>query len=225
MDKKIIRGLADVVFCFDCRASMQPYIGQVKQNVNALVEGFDFGQGFGLDWQVRSMGYRSFNINSGKFINHHPFVKDANDFALQLDQLVNICVVDEPGPAIDAIWYALKKTSWREDANRFIILFTDATPLPVHEDTISDLGIGSDDVELLKQELMIAKIKLFMFCKTDPVYDRLNLIPKAHKVQYDDPDAQLATIDFEQLMEQIGAKIVSHSIGPAEGAKSDYQGL
>lgn len=210
-DKKKVKGVADVVFCFDCTMSMAPYIDAVKYNVNSLVAGFNSNQNIVLDWQVRAMGYRDFNCDAEKLINHHPFVKDATEFAQQLDKLVPAGGGDEPESTIDALWYAMKKTSWRERAHKVIVLFTDATPLPVHEDTISDLGIGSGDIAILKQDLIVAKIKLFMFCKTDPVYDIFNDVPKAQIVQYDDPGTQLATSDFKKLLEQIGATVSDES--------------
>jgi hypothetical protein len=210
-DKKKVKGVADVVFCFDCTASMQPYIDQVKYNVNALVAGFDSNNNIVLDWQVRAMGYRDFNVDTEKLINHHPFVKDANEFTQQLNQLAASGGADEPESTIDAIWYAIKKTSWRERAHKVVVLFTDATPLPVHDDTITDLGIGTGDIDYLKQELKTQKIKLFMFCKTDPVYKLFNDLPKAQIVQYDDPETQLATSDFKKLLEQIGATVSEES--------------
>jgi len=211
--------LADVVFCFDCRASMQPYIDRLKQDIDKLMVGLDFSQEIVLDWQVMAMGYRNFDLDSEKLINHHPFVKNANEFAIQLDKIIADGGVCESGSTIDAIWYALKKTPWRENASKFIVLFTDATTQPISDYTLKDLGIGNKDVYYLIQELYLQKISFFMFCKTDPVYQLFNEVPRAHIVQYDDPETQLATSDHLKLLGDFVLRVVEHSEIDAIGSE------
>jgi hypothetical protein len=212
---KKVKGVADIVFCFDCTGSMQPYIDAVKANVNAFVKGLGTDKNVVLDWRVRAMGYRDFGFDTEKLINHFEFVNDANEFEAQLDQLETPSGSggDDPESTLDAIWYALKKTDWRNPCHKVIVLFTDAPPHPVHETTVTDLGIGSDDVELLKQELMIAKIKLFMFCLKDPVYEKLREVPGSSITTYDDPKTELLSSDFSVLLNQIGKTVT-------EGSKS-----
>lgn len=216
LEGKKVKGVADIVFCFDCTGSMQPYIDAVKTNVNAFVKGLGTDKNVVLDWRVRAMGYRDFGFDTEKLINHFDFVNDAAEFEAQLDQLETPSGSggDDPESTFDAIWYALKKTEWRDKCHKVIVLFTDAAPHPVHESTVSDLGIGSNDIELLNQELMVAKIKLFIFCLKHPDYEKLKEVPGANINAYDDPKTELLSSDFSVLLDQIGKTVT-------EGSKSD----
>ena len=74
---------------------------------------------------------------------------------------------------------------------------------------MDELGVV-DDVMYLQQELMKNKVQLFLYGKTDPVYEQLHQTERAHVYQYDNPD-KLRDSDFGELLEVIG-KTVSASI-------------
>ena len=62
-------------------------------------------------------------------------------------------------------------------------------------------------LEVLAQELIVQHIKLFLWGKTDKLYDVLKTIPRADIVQLDNPEEDYKTIDFKNLMEQIGKTV------------------
>ena len=206
-----VKGVADVVFLFDCTGSMSPYIHNVKDNVASLIKGFNGTPNVKLDWRVRAMGYKDFFVDSDCLINDFDFTDNADDFANnQLARLGADGGGDEKESALDAIWYALKKSDWRPRCTKVIVVFTDAGTKGVHSKTMDELGVV-DDVTYLQQELMKNKIQLFMYCKTDPVYEQLHQTERAHIYQYDNPGTELLTSDFGELLEVIG-KTVSASI-------------
>lgn len=206
-----IKGVADVVFLFDCTGSMSPYIENVKNNVASLIKGFNATANVKLNWRVKAMGYKDFFVDSDYLINSFSFTDSADVFAdNQLDRLRADGGGDEKESALDAIWYALKQSDWRPSCTKVIVLFTDAGTKRIHSRTMDELGVV-DDISYLQQELMKNKIQLFMYCKTDPIYEQLHQTERAHVYQYDDPGTQLLSSDFGELLEVIG-KTVSASI-------------
>ena len=206
-----VKGVADVVFLFDCTGSMAPYIENVKDNVASLIKGFNGTPNVKLDWRVRAMGYKDFFVDNDCLINDFDFTDNADSFANnQLARLDADGGGDEKESALDAIWYALKKSDWRPRCTKVIVVFTDAGTKGVHSKTMDELGVV-DDVSYLQQELMKNKIQLFMYCKTDPIYEELHQTERAHIYQYDNPGEELLTSDFGELLEVIG-KTVSASI-------------
>lgn len=206
-----VKGVADVVFLFDCTGSMAPYIENVKDNVASLIKGFNGTPNVKLDWRVRVMGYKDFFVDKDCLINSFNFTDNAEAFAN--DQLARLDADgggDEKESALDAIWYALKKSDWRPRCTKVIVLFTDAGTKGLHNKTMDELGVV-DEVSYLQQELMKNKIQLFMYCKTDPLYEELHQTARAHIYQYDNPGEELLTSDFGELLEVIG-KTVSASI-------------
>lgn len=205
-----VKGVADVVFIFDCTGSMDPYIDNVKDNVASLIKGFNATANVKLDWRVRAMGYKDFFVDKDCLINDFLFTDNADEFAnSQLARLRADGGGDEDESALDAIWYALKRSDWRPRCTKVIVLFTDAGTKGVHTRTMDELGVV-DDVKYLQQELMKNKVQLFLFGKTDPVFDQLHQTERAHVYQYDDPE-KLRDSDFGELLEVIG-KTVSASI-------------
>ena len=205
------KGVADIVFCFDCTASMQPCIDKVKDNVHAFVNALKDQPQVVLDWRVRAMGYRDFDVDSEKIINHFPFVKDADSFKEQLDKLEATGGGDSPESTLDALWYAFKKTDWREKCHKVIVLFTDADSKPVHPETVKTLGV-TGDLRFLQQELMKSRIKLFLFGLSCDIYDQLGLTPKSEIKLYPNPKKEFATADFEKLLEMIAKTVSSEAV-------------
>ena len=205
-----VKGVADVVFIFDCTGSMDPYIDNVKDNVASLIKGFNATANVKLDWRVRAMGYKDFFVDKDYLINDFSFTDSADEFANnQLARLRADGGGDDDESALDAIWYALKRSDWRPRCTKVIVLFTDAGTKGVHTRTMDELGVV-DDVMYLQQEVMKNKVQLFLYGKTDPVYEQLHQTERAHVYQYDNPD-KLRDSDFGELLEVIG-KTVSASI-------------
>ena len=201
--------VADVVFLFDCTGSMDSYIENVKNNVASLTKGFDIPSDSKLNWRVRAMGYRDFFIDEEPLINHFDFTNDVNVFANdQLARLKTGGGGDAKESALDAIWYALKRSKWRPACTKVIVLFTDEGTKGLHKTTIEELGV-EDNVAALRKELENNKILLFMYCKTDPAYGQLARTERAQVYQYRNPGSELLRSNFGSLLEVIGKTISS----------------
>jgi len=205
-----VKGVVDLVFCFDCTGSMQNCIDKVKNNVQAFVDELKNQSQMVPDWRVRAMGYRDFNSDTEQVINHFPFVNDVASFQNQLSQLVAEGGGDNPESTFDALWYALKETEWRETGkcHKVIVLFTDDDTHPVHQDTIDRFGITDATLTYLLQELALNKIKVFLFGKSCDNYEQFNLLPKASIKLFPEPNKEFDNADFKELLETI-AKTVS----------------
>lgn len=214
-----MRGVADIVFCFDCTASMSEIIKNVKDNVNEFIDSFKtFGTE--LDWRARAMGYRDFEVDEEYLINDKPFVETEADLKAQIASIEapDGTGGDEPESTLDAIWYAAKKTEWRENCHKIVVVFTDDASKPVNQKTLEDIKGSGEDLDLLSQELQVDHIKLFLWGKTDPIYDALKKIPGADITQLDDPENDFKTMDFSKVMDRIGKTIseMASSGGVAE---------
>lgn len=207
-----VKGVADIVFVLDCTGSMKPYIDNVKENVSSLIRGFNAEPNVKLDWRVRAIGYRDFYFNPEECLfDDTDFTNDIDEFTTeQLSKMRIGSGGDFTESTIDAIWYALKKSEWRDRCTKVIVVFTDDRPKELHTRTMDELGVP-EDIEYLQQELMKQRVQLFMYCQTDPVYEQLNRTERAHVFQFDEPGEQLLNSDFGELLEVIG-KTVSASI-------------
>lgn len=207
-----VKGVVDLVFCFDCTMSMDRCIDQVKDNAQAFVDELKNQEQMVPDWRVKAMGYRDFNTDEEKIINHFSFVNDVASFQNQLSQLRADGGGDNPESTLDALWYALKETDWRQTGkcHKVIVLFTDDITHPVHQDTIDRFGIVGG-IDYLLQELLTSHIKLFLFAKSCDDYDKLSLLPNSFIKLTPDPRTEFENKDFKDLLETI-AKTVSKSI-------------
>lgn len=203
-----MKGVADIVFCFDCTASMTDIIDSVKNNVNKLIDGFKTYTD--LDWRARAMGYRDFEVDEEYLINDKPFVE--NDEAALKAQIGSIEAKeytggDDPESTLDAIWYAACKSDWRSNCHKIVVVFTDEASKGVNEKTIADIPGADADLDVLAQELNVNHIKLFLWGKKDPLYDVLQKIPRADIVQLEDPENDFKNMNFDKVMEQLGKTI------------------
>lgn len=203
-----MRGVADIVFCFDCTYSMEYIIKTVRDGVNNFVNSFQDSLEV-LDWRARAMGYRDFEVDEEYLINDKPFVTTAQDLKDQIESLEakEDTGGDPPESTLDAIWYAAKKTEWRDQCHKIVIVFTDETSKGVDEKTLNDIPGSDDDIEVLATELEVDHIKLFLWGKRDPLYDALGKIPKADIVQLDNPEEDYKKMDFKNVLAQIGKTI------------------
>lgn len=203
-----MKGVADIVFCFDCTYSMSEIIESVKNNVDKLIDGFETLTD--LDWRARAMGYRDFEVDEEYLINDKPFVD--NDVVALKAQIASIEAKeytggDDPESTLDAIWYAACKSDWRSNCHKIVVVFTDEASKGVNEKTIADIPAADADIDVLAQELNVNHIKLFLWGKKDPLYDILQKIPRADIVQLEDPENDFKNMEFDKVMEQMGKTI------------------
>lgn len=206
-----VKGVADVVFVFDCTASMSPYLDAMKKNVAALVKGFNATPQVKLEWRVRAMGFRDMTCDEESMIDGFRFTDDVDTFVnKQLSAITLSGGGDYEESALDAIWYALKRTNWRSPCQKAIVLFTDAGTKPVHTQTQKKLGV-LPELDYLIQELMKERIILFIYGPHDPAFEQLGRMEKANVNLYDDVKDILAETAFSDLLTAIG-KTVSGSV-------------
>lgn len=212
------KGVADIVFCFDCTGSMTEIINSVKDNVSKLIEGFGTYQ-VDLDWRARCLGYRDFEVDDEYLINDRPFVDTEEDLKAQIAgmEAKEYTGGDEPESTLDAIWYATKKSDWRDNCHKIVVVFTDATTKPVNDKTLIEVEGSDGDLDVLAQELNVKHIKLFLWGLKDPVYEILKKIPRADIYQLENPEEDYKELDFSTLMETIG-KTISEMV--SEGGKT-----
>lgn len=199
------KGIADVVICIDCTASMTPCIDGVKEHVQKLVEGFQASEQIKLDWRVRLLEYRDLNINEP--IQEYPFTSDIETFRGQVAALTATGGGDEPESTLDAIFRALK-SEWRKPCNKCIVVFTDASCHPqMHPSTIES-GQASDVDEVINQ-IYASRARLFLFAPKFEIYEAL---ATADRVEYEVISSKqgLADVDFGKLLATLG-KTVSAS--------------
>ena len=203
-----MNGVADIVFCFDCTGSMTEIIKGVKDSVDKLIEGFKTFEG-DLDWRARAMGYRDFEVDEEYLINDKPFVTTEDELRGQIDSIKAELYTggDDPESTLDAIWYAAKKSDWRDNCHKIVIVFTDETAKPVNQKTLDEIEGSDPDLDVLAQELDSQYIKLFLWGKKDPLYDALTMIPRADIVQMENPEEYVKTMDFDKIMVTIGKTI------------------
>lgn len=204
-----IKGVADIVFCLDATASMQPCIDNVKINIGTFVQSIKSASpNTKVDWRARILAYRDFNVDTDSLMNSFPFVCTPEELQSQLDKVIADGGGDEPESTLDAMLYATLKSDWRINAHKIIVVFTDATPLPqFNAKTVRELGIP-DDFEIFKQTLFIEnRIKLFLYGQKHPIYDSLNEQSRASITQYDNAASELSTADFKKILDTIGKTV------------------
>ncbi len=200
-----IKGVADIVFCIDITQSMQPCIDKVKENIDVFIKGIKLGpNGDPIDWRARVIGYRDFEADTQYLFDNFDFSNSPDEIKNQLDQLVADGGGDEPESTLDAIMYAVKKSQWRSNCLHAVVVFTDSPTKPqLDSKTAAEFGIPAD-LEVFKQELMKANVKLFLFAQKDSVYEELNAVPRTYITTYENALEGLKNADFNSLLDQLG---------------------
>lgn len=200
-----LKGVADVVFCFDCTGSMSPVIDTVRANVNKFVDGLNADQAVTIDWRMRAVGYG--DLECGEEVqNNNEFVSEVAQFQAQVDGLRMVGGGDEPESTLDAIVYAAKTSKWRARCQKVIVVFTDATTKDIHSSTRK---FSINNVEDLKKDLTNNHIKLFLWGYTDSKYEAMKVVPKSEITLMDDPHATLVSADMVKVLEIMGKTISS----------------
>ena len=117
----LVKGKADVVFVIDSTGSMSDEINNVIKNVNAFAEelGNNIEVRFGLiDYKDITADGEESTVNCGWYT-------DVNEFKKRVSAIKVIGGGDTPESAVDALEEA-RRMGFRSNANKFIILLTDA---------------------------------------------------------------------------------------------------
>ena len=127
-EKKEIKGDADITFVIDTTGSMDGYISNLKQNINDFVDTLtnDFNINLSLSLvsfkDIQADGEESTQIIKNENEN---WFYDVSNFKNKLHDLTLDGGGDEEETSIDALEVA-RQLDYRNSAQKFIILFTDA---------------------------------------------------------------------------------------------------
>jgi len=189
LQKKKIKGKADIVFCVDNSGSMGPCITGIRSRVNEFITRLENGISpnytINIDWRARVINYSDMEVDNDPIDATRPFVATASDLSLQLAdiQAVEGRGGDEPESAFDAMYLAMQ-SEWREGVRKYIILLTDATAHPeISSKTITDAGQPRDLDNAILTPAANNKFIIILFGPDFELYERLTLIPKATYVK------------------------------------------
>lgn len=178
---------ADFVFCLDCSSSMLNVLNSIKDNIIRFMESIDTMEFSRIDWRARVMGYRNFDVDEEYLMNDNPFVSSVEELRKQLDGMeAKGYVENEPCSTLDAIWYAAKKSEWRNKCLKIILVFTDAQTKPVNKKTCDEIKEADDDLDILAKEFDANHIRLCLRGLEHSVYVLLMKIPRSIIVQFKD---------------------------------------
>lgn len=203
------KGVADVVFCFDCTGSMSGVIENVKNHANKFVEGLNADGQTKMDWRARAVGYG--DLTCGEEIqNGNKFVDNVAAFQDQVRSLRNVGGGDEPESTLDAIVVAAKTSEWRSPCHRIVVVFTDATTKDLDSSTCKSFSIK--DFDDMVKDLSRDHIKIFLWGAHDVKYEKMKMIAKSQIVQMDSPHTELESgANMADLLKQMGATVSSYA--------------
>ena len=187
-----VKGVADIVFLVDVTGSMRPCIDGLRENILTFVEtlsGKDPNNECPVkDWRIKVAGYRDAEDDPATWWVEFPFTRNVDEVKSHFGKLETKGGGDEPESLLDAI-YKLGSmpaadlqeidppNKWRARgaAQRFIVIFTDAT----YKTTMSApecSGGGFDDV---KNVVHGNKINLSVFCPEHDCYHDLATLDRS----------------------------------------------
>lgn len=199
-----VKGVADVVFCFDCTGSMSPVIKNVQTNVNKFVDGLNADPNIRIEWRMRAIGYG--DLECGEEVqNKNDFVSDVAQFQSQVSNIEMVGGGDTPESTLDAIIYAAKTSKWRERCQKVVVVFTDAPSKEVFPATRKKFAINN--VDELKKNLTENHIKLFLWGAEDLKYEALKVVPKSEITIMKNPHSMLVSADMVKVLEIMGKTV------------------
>lgn len=130
---------ADFVFIIDSTGSMRGYINSVKENLTAFVK---YLQEKNVDVQIAVVDYKDITYDGLESTVVHSFdetewTKDVNKVIEEFNDINVGGGGDDPETPTDAFEKIINFSTWRDDAQRFVFLLTDA-----------DYKSSSDDANL-----------------------------------------------------------------------------
>lgn len=226
---------ADIVFCIDVTQSMQHCIDGIKSNIKKFINGLQASSK--IDYRLALVAYR--DIHDEKIWERgikacdepwivENFTDDVNTFTTWLDRPEAQAYGggEEPESTLDALYIAIKKSSWREhDTHRVIVLFTDSDSHPtIHPKTIHPKPYREKDSRVMKIIEEFQRLKHGMLYMVVPQYQIYETLEKAghdaiRTVIADyipNDDSGLHSINFSELLESIGKTVSASSLNISE---------
>lgn len=189
------KGIADIVFCIDASGSMEPCIEGVKNHIKKFIDGLSSNPQISLlDWRLGILAhdYEKFYI-----------LDFTNDLGRFKDALTKIVAGGQEFtlPALD--WSL--DFSWRENAHRIVVLFTDE-PL---EDG-GEPAFQRSKIEDLCEKIKALRCMVFFVGPDCPEYRKIGKLSRC----IFEPISQHSDfykVGFDKVLERIG-KTLSGSI-------------
>lgn len=145
-NSKVDHGKADVVFTIDTTGSMWEPIGNVKQNINAVVDKLKANK---VDVRLGLVEYRDIYANGKYSTKDHGWFQDTDSFKKAVNNLYANGGGDWEESAVDGLEKSRNK-DFRSSVNKYIILITDA---PYKNGIVDDPYFDMDkEIELLKKD-------------------------------------------------------------------------
>lgn len=219
--QKKIKGVADIVILVDVTGSMTPCIDGLKANLNTFIDNLGKlevekeQEKIDLDWRARILPFRDLEHDGADAIdNSNKFVDNEADLRDQVKTLQAEGGDDPEESQLDALYYAIKKSDWRDKVKRCVVLFTDAPPRETMDSSTLEAGEESG-VDRLIHLATKYRIKLFLFVPEHKIYNRLGMLGEAEHKKIGKPGEEevylgLQNQDFPKLMETL-AKTVTES--------------
>lgn len=215
--KRTIKGVMDIVLCIDATRSMEPCINELKNNLKNFIDSISStildGQQVTPDWRARVIYFRDLDADK-EAIRDFPFVSTSNALKTQLESIKAEGGGDAPESFLDAIYLAITKSEWRENALHAVIAFTDAPPKEqLHTSTIES-GQDPSVATVINAFTRDKYQRLFVYCPTHYIYKKLETIPKSIFTYVDTQTSVyngLKNINFKDIMETLGKTLTLSS--------------
>lgn len=157
---------ADIVFCIDCTASMEPCIEAVVSGVGTFVTGLQTAGR--VDYRLRLVAYR--DLPFGDEMQVTDFTPDAARFREWVSALKTRRNNTTEESTLDAVCVALN-SDWRLRCHRSVLVFTDAAPhARLHDTTVAPSRDGVEAVAELHRQ---SKAMLFLLAPQNESYRKI----------------------------------------------------
>lgn len=227
------KGVADIVFLIDVTGSMQPCLDALRRNIEVFVDSLSSGDANNAapvkDWRGKVVGYRDVEhsaVDGTRWLEDHPFVRDAVALKAQLGELRAEGGGDEPESLLDALYTVATmeaspkgaqgedpgKWRYRSDAARVVVVFTDAS----FKETMAIPQAKGGSLQDVANVVMANRIILSLFAPNFEGYDRLSQIDKSEweVVEYEGLSPQEAlqkytadAANFRTTLKQLAASV------------------
>ena len=235
------KGTADIVFCIDASASMQPCIDALRTHIGAFLEGLKTANYSQWDWRMEFIAHNS--SESHLFHRSHAY-SDVWDLLHALYPQGADGQGGTPGGALFTTDLERFKTSlgtvevrgdeaplvaldfcldlpWRpaRDCHRVVILLTDEA----FETGVRQAWQRPMLAEI-QQKLMALRVMLFIVAPESDVFTELAAVDKCEYQVVESTGDGLATVNFRKILGYIG-KSISVSVPSQDKASSIRRGV
>lgn len=195
----------DIVFCIDC-TNNATLVRCMRRRIIEFVEALNTRDEMIVDWRARVVGYGDLECEE-PIMNSTGFVCDVDSFANQLADLENLEYAggDDPESTLDAIWYAVCKTDWRDNCRKCVLVLTDAQTKLVNERTLENIPESQGDLDVLAAEINWRDIHLFLWGQQDSIYEPLTKFTKSEICLWNDATGILysAGLDLTDYIDKV----------------------